>query len=397
MKKKILVLTSTYPLNEDDPQPRFVQLLCEELTEKFDVHVLAPCVHGVTSGPPLVGKVKVARFRYGVKYLEKLCGGDGMMDNIKQRKWLYLMVPLLFMAMFFNALKYLKRQNISLIHAHWIIPQGVVAVCLKCCVHRPLKVLITSHGGDLYALNSKLFALLKRFVLRYADHITVVSSAMRDFCIEEFEVPANRLSVRSMGVSLEAGFVPGEKKIANRLVFVGRLVEKKGVDVLLNALSQLKNKAADFHVDIIGGGANLASLSSLAESLSISNNVSFHGALPNAEIVPYLQQASIAVFPFRQAKNGDQEGLGLTVVEAMGCECLVIVSRLPATEDVVFDGVNGLLVEPESPNELALAISNSLSANSSFAPLPLKAREMALSKYDWSIVGNDYKSIIAKL
>lgn len=396
MKPKILVLSSTYPVNVLDTQPGFVKHLCDELSVTYDVHVLAPVVRHVVDAQAFSGSVKVTRFRYAPRSLEMLCGGDGILENLKKNKCLYALLPLFLLSMLYATIRCIQKNDISIVHAHWIIPQGCVAVLSKFFLRKPIKILVTSHGGDLFALNSSIVRRIKKVVLQQANHITVVSNAMKQVCLNEFDIPSDKITVRSMGVDLASRFVPKGTKQLGRLVFVGRLVEKKGVDVLLNALAELKLEFDQFQIDIIGGGKMLNGYQQMANELSLSKHVRFVGPLPNSDIIPFLQQAEIAVFPFKKAANGDQEGLGLTVVEAMGCECLAIVSKLPATEDLIECGINGFFVEQNNPEQLALMIKRCLQ-DKSILGLSKEARSMALQKFDWVSVGREYSKIISRL
>lgn len=223
--QKVLVLTSTYPLSSSDSQPRFVEYLCKKLATYCDVTILTPSIKGDRG--TLSEDVCVKRFRYFWAHFERLCGGDGILENLKSSKWLFLLIPFFLMAQFFHVVIALKGHRFQAIHAHWIIPQGLVAVIACLFVKNAPPILLTSHGGDLFALNGKLISAIKKFVLRRVAHITVVSSAMKDRCTREFGVSPERISVMPMGVDLKGSFVPLDIKQPRQIVFVGRLAEKK--------------------------------------------------------------------------------------------------------------------------------------------------------------------------
>lgn len=392
---RILVLTTTYPYESIDPQPGFVKHLSEGLSKDNEVWVLAPSI----DGRPSINseeRVKVNRYRYFVSYGERLCGGDGILENLRSNRLLFALLPFMFVAQCWAAIRLVRKHRIEVLHAHWIIPQGLVAVLVSKFSSRKLKILVTSHGGDLFALNGRIPKLLKRFVLKRADLITVVSDAMKHKCISEFSLASNKIVVAPMGVDLHHTFVPSGAKQARRLVFVGRLAEKKGVDILLQAMAELA-KTQKFRIDIIGGGAKLAFYRNEVLKLGLSESVFFHGAIANHLLVPYLQQATIGVFPFRVAEDGDQEGLGLTMVEAMGCECAVVASDLSAVRDVVVDGVTGHLIANGSALSFAENISALLSSPESASKLGQDARLFVLSKFDWRSVAAQYSEIVRLL
>lgn len=389
--QKILVLTTTYPQSKHDTQPRFVEYLCHQLSAKYQVDVLAPAILGNSSDEG-ASNPRVTRYRYFLSRYESLCGGNGVLENIKERKLRLALVPFLLFSLFIKTLSYVRTYRPEIIHAHWILPQGMVAALVCRLFRAPPQLVVTSHGGDLFALGSKFSRCLKRFVLNSASAVTVVSHAMKDYCIDELGVDGSKIKVIPMGVDLTRLFVPSSNKIPNRVVFVGRLAEKKGLDVLLRALASAKDKV-DISVVLVGGGASFSYYESLATRLGLEDVVIFTGAIPNPEVVKHLQVASVAVFPFVVADNGDQEGLGLTMVEAMGCGCLTIASDLPAIRDVIDDGVSGLIFPAGDSEKLAELLVQVLAAPENYIDIPVKGRESVLSKFDWVEIGNAYSHL----
>ena len=134
---------------------------------------------------------------------------------------------------------------------------------------------------------------------------------------------------------------------------VGRLVEKKGVTFLLRALVLVRGKFPNIHLSIIGDGPLRQKLAQQATELGITDNLSFHGSVIQADLPRFYSRAAIAIIPSVVADSGDQEGLGLVTVEALGCGCAVVASDLPAIRDVIDPGENGLLAEPADANSIA--------------------------------------------
>ena len=115
----------------------------------------------------------------------------------------------------------------------------------------------------------------------------------------------------------------------------------------------------------------------------------------NNENVPqYYQSAGIAVVPSIVAADGDQEGLGLVAVEALGCCCVTIVSDLPALRDVVSDGENGLVFRATDATDLSEKIRHLLTNTALFERLGSAGRQSVVNRFDWKQVGSQYLSII---
>ncbi len=206
--------------------------------------------------------------------------------------------------------------------------------------------MITSHGGDLFALNGVLLNPVKRWILQRADAITVVSQAMKEYC-EQLGVSSEHIMVRSMGVDLVKRFTLGDMEWTQRrdMMFVGRLVEKKGVENLIRAMPILLKHHPETHLRIVGDGPLRTELEALASTLKLETKVTFMGRVANSNIPPLLRSTQIAIIPSIVATSGDQEGLGLVAVEAMVCGCAVVASDLPALRDVITHEQTGLLAK----------------------------------------------------
>lgn len=165
---------------------------------------------------------------------------------------------------------------------------------------------------------------------------------------------------------------------------------------MLKALAELTVDTS-FELNVIGGGVKLNHYKQFAMNLSLLDRVKFIGALPNTEVVPYLQRASIAIFPFVIAEDGDQEGLGLTMVEAMGCECLVLAADLPAVRDVIAHGDTGLLFESGDYLQLASLLQEALDNIDTSNDICRRARALALEKFDWETVAHRYYLILSEI
>ena len=163
MKKgNILVVATTFPRWKNDPEPSFVYDLSKRLAQTYDVTVLVPHYPGAKKYEVMEG-MKVHRFVYFIPKYERLCYDGGIIPNMKAGFLAKMQMPLLINSEFFAAFKLLKKEKMSLIHAHWILPQGFVGVFLKNIFKVPL--LVTIHGSDLFPLKNPVFKNLQKFVV----------------------------------------------------------------------------------------------------------------------------------------------------------------------------------------------------------------------------------------
>ena len=395
--RSILVLTSTYPRWQGDTNPAFVDDLCRQLAGSYRVIVLAPHYPGAQRRE-VIDDVDIRRFRYCLPFAEKLAYDGGVIENLKRNPLKWLLVPFFLLSQGFNMVLLARRHKVSLIHAHWIIPQALLAVLGRQLRLIPghIRILCTSHGGDLFSLQGGLLQALKGYTLRHCDHTTVVSKAMRDHLVST-GCQTRTVSVQSMGVDLISRFVPApERPVQYDIVYVGRLVEKKGVSTLLDAIKLLREPHPGLTATLVGDGPERQALEQQAQTLGISQQVSFAGAIPNERVPSIYQSARIAVVPSIVAASGDQEGLGLVAVEALGCGCATVVSDLPALADVVTHGENGLVFKAGDAAQLADCMAMLLDDPCLYRLLVQNARASVIDKFDWQVVGTRYLDIIGQ-
>ena len=393
--RSILVLTSTYPRWQGDTEPAFVHFLCRQLRSRYRVIVLAPHYPGSARKETVEG-ILIYRFRYFFPFAEYLAYDGGIIANLKGNILKWLLVPFFLVSQCIHMILLSRKYKVSLIHAHWIIPQGLLAVICRQCrlVSKHIRILCTSHGGDLFSLQGGILETLKRYVFRHCDHATVVSAAMRDRLVS-MGCSTGNISVQSMGVDLTSKFVPDENAVKSRdIVYVGRLVEKKGVETLIGSISLLKKNHPELTLTLIGEGPERPDLAQQSRQLGLTEQVKFLGSMPNDRVPEFYQSARIAVVPSIVAADGDQEGLGLVAVEAMGCGCATIVSDLPALRDVVVDGETGLVFKARDNADLAEKISTLMNKPELSAQLGRAGRQSVTDKFDWRTVGSRYLEII---
>ena len=153
--EKILVTATTFPRWRNDTTARFVYDLSKKLSSSYEIIVLAPHHKGAKKNETM-GGLELRRFVYfKPEGLQKLCYGGGIIPNMKQSFLAKIQMPLLILSEFFASSRIIKKENINMIHAHWILPQGFIGAILKKLYQVPL--LVTVHGSDLFPLKNKFF------------------------------------------------------------------------------------------------------------------------------------------------------------------------------------------------------------------------------------------------
>jgi glycosyltransferase involved in cell wall biosynthesis len=338
--------------------------------------------------------VRVLRFRYAPERLESLAYGGGIPSNLKQRPWLTLVLPWFLTVQFLAALRLMRQLNPDIVHAHWLLPSGLIATLAQELASKRFRLVTTAHGADVH-LNGNFFSrLLKREVLRSSDVVAVVSPSLEDKLHRH--LPSVKTCVAPMGVDLQSRFVPRESAIEEPvLVFAGRLVEKKGVSDLLQAMPIIINQVPDTRLLIAGDGPLAGELRQQCAKTGLENNVEFLGSVANEQLPELLRGAQLATLPFKVGEDGDQEGLGLVTIEAMGCGVPVLVGNVPAVSDVVEHNRTGWVVPGGQPQAIADSVVTLLRNPELRQKLATLARAEVLAKYDWSVTAQHYQQILS--
>jgi glycosyltransferase involved in cell wall biosynthesis len=276
-RPRLLVLASTYPRWRGDHEPGFVHELARRLTREFDVMVLCPHAPGAATDEQMDG-VQVHRFRYAPAALETLVNDGGIVTNLKRQRWKWLLVPAFGLALSWATWRALMRWQPDVVHAHWLLPQGAIIALARKFVRRRPPFVVTSHGADLFALRGAVLQSAKRWVARQAACITVVSAAMQDELTRLGIAPA-QVQIEPMGVDLSERFAPDATvaRSATEILFVGRLVEKKGLRHLLDAMPMILAQLPQARLTIAGFGPELEPRKAQARALGIEDALEFTG------------------------------------------------------------------------------------------------------------------------
>jgi glycosyltransferase involved in cell wall biosynthesis len=219
----------------------------------------------------------------------------------------------------------------------------------------------TFFGVELTWLESQ-FSFLRpalRGIVRASDAVTVISTYTGERL--RASVPEARPVVIPFGAAVEprgsgSAATVREERAPFTLLFVGRLVERKGVHVLLEALARLSDAERPVRLEVVGNGPERPALEALANSLGLGERVRFRGFVAEAELERSLAERDALVLPAVVDRKGDVEGLGVVLLEALAHGTPVIASAAGGITDIVRDRETGLLVPPGDAAALAEAI-----------------------------------------
>lgn len=333
---RLLILATRVPLRSGDGTPSFVLDNAAALGEDFDITILAPRVSEAIPESSF-GGVRVSRFAYFPRRWERLAN-DAIMPQLTRAPMLWPQAFALVLGLFLGALREHRRHRFNVVHAQWIIPSGLVARLLQALLGIPY--LITARGADVFRLNQRPFPWLKRQIINNSSRLIAVSRDIAEH-IDGLTVPVD---VQPSGIdfALWEQLVGRRQPEPGKVLFVGRLATKKGVEVAIRAIA----KVEDTRLVIVGDGPLLNDLERLAAELGVMHQVDFRLKQTRIEVAEQMRTAACVVIPSVTAADGDRDGTPNVLGEAIAAGVPVVGSRIAGIAEHLTDGRTGLLFAP---------------------------------------------------
>ena len=351
---KLLVIASTFPASDADPVPAFVRdqvIALKALHPDLHISVLAPqdgrAIVAAMRGWPEFDEY---RFHYFWPHSAEKLAGRGILPALRANPLMYLLVPFLFAGEFLAVLNLVRRLRPDVVYAHWFTPQAVVASWVGRITGTPF--VFTTHASDVAVWSSipLLGAWVVRTSTRRARAFTAVSRRslarlQRFFSTQDWEQLQGRAAIIPMGVSLpDAADMQTEPAARRIILFLGRLVEKKGVPFLLQAFATVRDQLGPCELVIAGDGPQREMLRQSAAALGIADAVRFAGFVSGSAKSSLLRQADVFVVPSVIAADGDAEGLPVALLEGLAWGRVCIASGESGADDILTSGQDGFLV-----------------------------------------------------
>ena len=355
---KVLMVTSSYPRFPGDVIAPFIEEIARGVAGAgHSVDVILPEHPELRRGPD--EPVRFFPYAYAPRDDWSLWGyAQSLEADVRVRRGVYLLAPLVALALRGALSARLLAERYDVVHAHWLVPNAAMIAGIPRAHGVPL--VVSLHGSDVF-LAERLFParVLARATLGAAGAITACSSDLLERALRLGAPPA-RTRLVPYGVDLQA-FAPREAPATVRrhlgvpegrlfVLALGRLVEKKGFADLVEAAA----RTSGVHVVIAGAGDLRGALETRARALGAA--VTFPGALDREAVAEALSAADVVVVPSVLDHAGNVDGLPNVLLEALGAGRAVVATRVAGIPDVIRDGLNGLLVPERDPAALAAAL-----------------------------------------
>src|SRR5258705_241429 len=382
---RILHVVTAFPRDERDIiAPWLVELIKRQRAAGHDAQVFAPSYHG--SADHDFAGIPVHRFRYFFARWEALTHDESAADRMR-RSLLYRLMPApVLMAGMFAIWRRCRRESYEIVHVHWPVPLALWGWAAR--LARRAAVVLTFYGIELRWVTRSL-PFLKGFVrwaCRRADRVVAISSETAREIPELVDVPVDVIPYTTpfpgRGDAAPRALGSGDGR-ALTILFVGRLIELKGLAYLIEAAARLRDRVPA-RIVAVGIGPERERLEALARERHIG--VDFRNKVPDAELHVAFLTSDVLVLPSIIDARGDTEGLGVALLDAMSYCIPVIASRVGGIPDIIEDGVSGLLVAPADPEALADAIER-VATDPAFARrLPEAGPERLRTRFSWGAI-----------
>ncbi|MCL2284003.1 MAG: glycosyltransferase [Fibromonadales bacterium] len=382
---KVLLITSVYPRFETDLEVPWLRTSVSFLKNAgCEIAVVAPSYMGLKSHE--IDKVEVHRFRYAPAKLEFLTHDEGAPSKMARNPFLQLLaIPYIILGSFFT-LKACRKFKPQIIHVHWPFPHGFLAFFARIFYKAP--IVLTFYSAELLLMRKKKWIKpFLKFFIKHADSVIAISG----FAAKTVEkIYPRKIEILPYGSTFSGLPQKNTPTSVFRILFVGRHIERKGIEYLI--------KAADF-LDKEKFQIRIAGVGDLTEKLKqqASEQVVFLGKLSNEDLEKEYQSANCFVLPAIVDSKGDTEGLGVVLIEAVEYGCPIIASDVGGIPDVVIDRKTGLLVPEKNPEALAAAIKELAENEGLRKELVEGAKEHVKRYFSWDAIIEKQMGVYGRL
>jgi glycosyltransferase involved in cell wall biosynthesis/uncharacterized membrane protein YbhN (UPF0104 family) len=369
---RIVVIGSTYPRSEDDYEVPWLRQSVNRIAARgHHVTVIAPSYCGLKNH--LIDGIEVRRFRYAPARWEKLTHGEGAPNKLKKNPFLKILTLSYLLSGTEAVWNICRNEKIDVLHVHWPFPHGLMAL-LPAWLNG-VKVISSCHSAEIaLAAGSRLSTGLLATCLRRSTALTANSHHTAGLIRSISERDADVIPYGAT-VPTEAGpsKIPDDQEVP-LLLFSGRLIQRKGVNFLLQAIPLILAERK-VRLVITGDGHCRQEWEALSGELGLGDSVEFAGFVSNERLGELFRTCAIYIHPAVYDERGDTEGLGVVLIEALQNRKPVVASRVGGIVDVIRDGETGLLVPEKNPQAISDAVLRLLDD-------PALARRLGEQGYD---------------
>lgn len=392
---QVLHVVTAFPRSRTDPiTPWFVELVRRQRESGIDARVLTSAYRGGPEVQPFP-EIPVERFRYAPASLEALTHVEAVTDRLRHNPWVAGLLPL-YIAGGLRAAHDAGRTQPDVVHVHWPMPHALFGAAVRRGSGNRTAVVCSYYSVELNWVVHRLKPLMPflRWTAQTADAVTAISNSTATAVRQLTDKP---VSIVPYGAALDDDVIPSVRTALSgdgpvKILFVGRLVERKGVEVLVRALAGLAS-LPDAELTVIGRGERAELIERTARAHGVADRVRLMGAVSRDELIRSYSSHDLFVLPAVVDSEGDTEGLGVVLLEALKFERPVIASNLGGIPDIVEHELTGLLVPPGDPAALGAAIEFLVRNPDRAREMASRGMQVASDRFGWSRVLDSTKLV----
>jgi len=376
-------LTSSFPTGASDETCGYIRDFARSVSPDFNVKVLAPADRNAQAWPEDLFTLSRSSSPLP-EWLDPFQASMDFNSLRSQNLSVKLASAISFAAFFKDAIKLASRADV--ICSHWLVPSGLIGALLSRMLNKPH--IAVEHSGALHLLaGMRGGARLARFIIDGCHQVVTVSDDLKQKLLALCSDASGKVEVIPMGVQQREAVHNAQSELERTILFIGRLTEVKGVDVLLKAAQRIDGA----QLLIAGDGEQRNKLETLAQNLSV--NAKFLGQVEAMRRDHLLSSCAAIVIPSRVLADGRTEGTPVVCLEAMAAGLPVVASSVGGLAEVIIDGHNGLLFEPG--NQVMLAEKLKLVFGDAVLRRKLSRNaQLTAADYSWPRIGARFSEII---
>ncbi len=298
---------------------------------------------------------------------------------------------------YFFARKLVRKNKYDLTHSFFAVPCGFISHLLW--REKKLPYIISLRGSDVpgyserFSLIYKILIPLIRVIWKYAEF--VVANSLEFKKLAQKVNPNQKIKVITNGIDVKEFYCrnllnEGNAEDSFRVICGSRITPRKGIRFIIKATQILKSKGIKIELDIIGEGNEKRDLEKMVDNMNLNKEINFLGVIKHSELPKYYQRSNVYV------SASFNEGMSNTMLEALACGLPIIATKTGGTNEMVFSGENGFVVEMKSAEDIAKKIEIIFNNFELEKKMSEKSRQIA-EKMSWENIANDYEALYKKI
>ncbi|HZS61986.1 MAG TPA: glycosyltransferase family 4 protein [Gemmatimonadaceae bacterium] len=387
---RILVVSTAFPRDADDPTVKWLAEAIRRLRARgYAIEVFTSAYKG--GGNTTLDGIPIHRFRYFFRRWENLTHEESAPDRMR-RSLFYAMLPgfyLLFGSIAMWRLQ--RRERYDIVHVHWPLPHAVFGWVAR-AARRRTRLIMQFYSIELRWVNERI-AILRGFLrraIRTADRVIAISTATAR---EVSALAGDDVPIEVIPYAVEMPSRKASRHDEATILYVGRLVERKGVAYLIDASASLPKA----RIVIIGDGPEREALENRAKERGVTDRVEFRGWVTPGDLDRAYSSATVFALPAVVDKRGDTEGLGMVLLEAMSYYVPVVTTALGGITDIVENDQTGLIVPPNDSEALAAALRRLIDDRALAARLGTAGERMIEERFSWPHIIDQFAAVYDSL